>query len=276
MEDLYNTLKAANMTLDQSQARQTVFTSKQTAHNALRGGRVFDNLGATPYISPTKAAAKGTRKVVKEDKATGLKGKEKSKARRSPSPLFTADSDDEMLLTGSSVHGSPCKAERVSVLTGGGGVGPKKLPNFTKRPGISSKAVPTSPPKISGSPVATGRKTVSSQISIKQPKGKETKAQGGTKGKVKSATNAAGKVRRNPTVKSPKGKVDPLDRLLKEKKGGVTLDESTPKPKPQQSVDLKGTHLLIHHTLTTLTYTSRERQSPGFTAIPIGFAVALT
>ena len=79
MEDLYNTLKATKMTLDQSQARQTAFASKRTAHIAMRGGRVFDNLGATPYTSPTKAAAKGTGKAVKEDKAIGLRGKAKSR-----------------------------------------------------------------------------------------------------------------------------------------------------------------------------------------------------
>lgn len=117
MEEISKLLKASNMSLDQSQAKRIPLNATRYPSSGSKAC-MFDNLGATPYTSPTKPGTKGRERAASSSQGE-LHGKRRRAQTTSRSKSRPADeSDDDLLLTEGSAHGSPSKVTPLSDLDG--------------------------------------------------------------------------------------------------------------------------------------------------------------
>lgn len=244
MEEINKRLKASKLTLDQSQAKRIPLSN--ASRSPTRSGSktyMFDNLGATPYTSPTKPGTRGKERAASSSQ--GGINRKKGMVQKSATSSKTRpddESDDDLLLTGSSAYGSPSKVVRLSDTDDDSDIELKKdskcgLPKRSTLPvkgkeicraKTSSKSPTVKSNSLDIAKRPTTLKMNSSGEVVRKGKKPVPKAQ-------RPATALAPEVGSNQPKEASKTTfalpVNPLDQLLNEKNVSQAKEEHTPKPK---------------------------------------------
>lgn len=249
MEEINKRLKASKLTLDQSQAKRIPLSN--ASRSPTRSGSktyMFDNLGATPYTSPTKPGTRGKERAASSSQ--GGINRKKGMVQKSATSSKTRpddESDDDLLLTGSSAYGSPSKAVRLSDTDDDSDIELKKdsKSGLPKRSTLPMKGKEICRAKTSSKSLTV--KSSNSQDFAKRPTTQKMNSSGEVARKVKKPVSKAQRPVTTlvPEVGSTQPKeapkttfplpVNPLDQLLKEKNVCQAKEEHTPKPKPPKS-----------------------------------------
>lgn len=242
MEEINKRLKASKLTLDQSQAKRISLNASGSPRSGSKT-YMFDNLGATPYTSPTKPVTRGQERAASSSQ--GRINRRKGMVRKSATSSKTRsddESDDDLLLTGSSAFGSPSKAVRLSDTDDDGDIGLAKDSKcrIPKRSTLPLKGKEICRAKIS----SKSRETVKSSNSLDFAKRPTTQKMNSSGEVVRKGKKPVQKAQRPVSIlevgsTQPKEAskttsalpVNPLDQLLNEKNVCQAKEDHTPKPK---------------------------------------------